>query len=231
MPNFNKLFNKPRQDVQPDNELSPFDKFNKANINNRLPASTDFAVAKDLTNAYNSAEDLRSKALDKVIEATDLGKTVQGADTTTAKEYGKMGLDMIAPSVTDLIPGNKIAHGIGMGIKEMKMAPKAEKTAEELIQGIRKADSYDLGRNSGLIGKPVFATAEEKALGFGKVSTPDMGGNVSHNEIMKVLNDSPTYQNLINDRELFKTNPSAYDNRKQELINKAREYLIQKAGK
>ena len=71
----------------------------------------------------------------------------------------------------------------------------------------------------------------EKALGFGKVSTPDMGGNVSHNEIMKVLNDSPTYQNLINDRELFKTNPSAYDNRKQELINKAREYLIQKAGK
>lgn len=181
--------------------------------------------------ALEKADNYRSQALDRIINATDITRNVPEADTSTAKQYGRMGLDLIVPDVTDAIPMGKLGKLGALGIKEGKALKRGEKTVEEMMQGIRKADSSDLRAGSNLIGKPVFATAEEKALGFGKVTTPDIGTNVGHNEIMKVLNESPTYKNLINDRELFKTNPSAYDAQKQALINKAREYLIQKAGK
>lgn len=232
MPLYDKLFKKDKQTEPVGTEQ--FDKFSQLNKGNLGP-NTDFNVAGQIKDAYQGAQDLRSKAIDKIIENTNFQNMVPEADTSTATKYGKMGVDMIMPDVSDALPLGKASHAImpilGMAGKEAKVINKASGTAEDLIQNIRKADSSDLRSGSNLIGKPVFATPEEKALGFGKVTTPDIGTNVGHNEIMKVLNESPTYKNLINDRELFKTNPSAYDAQKQALINKAREYLIQKASK
>lgn len=240
---FDKL--KPKQDEQVNPEpasdqatMDAFNKFSQANKANIGP-NTSLGVPDTFKGAYQGAQDLRSQAIDKIIENTNIGKNVPEADMSSANEYGKMGLDMVLPDVTDLIPAGKLGHVanaafpiLGMAAKEGKAVAKGAKTAEEMMQGVRKAGIEDMKLGSQLAGKQVFDTAEQKAAKkFGSVSTPDIGNSVSHNDIMDLLKDSPSYQKHIADRDLFKTNPQAYNDKKDYYINKAREYLQQKKGK
>lgn len=217
MPLYDKLFKKDKQSEPVGTE--EFDKFSKMNKGNLGP-NTDFNVAGQMKDAYQGAQDLRSKAIDKIIENTNFQNMVPEADTKTATEYGRMGVDMIMPDVSDAIPLGKASHAmmpiLGMAGKEAKIANKASGTAEDLMQSIRKADSSDLRVGSNLIGKPVFATAEEKALGFGKITTPDM---TTQNplDIMSQLRALPEFQDI----QKYK-GTQRYDFEKQQLLNKLR---------
>lgn len=237
MPRFNQLFNKPDQEAQPNDELAAFNKFSQANKQNIQP-DTSLNVANTFKDAYKGVGDLRAQAIDKIAEQTDLGRNIPevGANEDY-RNIAKTGLDMVLPDVTDAVPLGKASHAmfplLGMAAKEgklLKFPKQAEKTAEELMQGVRKAESADLKLGSNLVNKPVLKTAEEQAAdklpgAFGKVSTPEMGSNISHNEIMDFLNKSPSYTEHINNRNLFKTNPQAYADKKDYLINAAREFL------
>lgn len=236
MERFKSLFNKP-------DEQDPFKKFAEANKQNIGP-DTSLNVPETFKNAYDTTQDLRRKAIDKIAEQTDLGKDIPGVGPNEEyRNIARTGLDVILPDTSDLIPGGKLEHGakamfpmLGMAAKEgklLKFPGKAEKTAEEMVQGLKKAESADLKLGSNLLNQPVLKTAEEKAAeqlpgAFGKVTTPNMGENISHQEIMDVLNKSPSYQQHIANRDLFKTNPEAYSDKKDYFIQKAREYLQNK---
>jgi hypothetical protein len=225
---FDKL--KPKQDNQIAAEPSPdqstldaLKKFSQANKSNIGP-DTSLGVANTFKDAYQGTRDLRAKAIDQIIQNANIGKNVPEADMSSANEYGKMGLDLIAPDALDMIPMGKLGKLGALGIKEGKAlskGAKSAKTAEEMMQGIRRADSSDLRIGSDLIGKQVFDTAEQKAMDLaqlGKVSTPNIGNRVKAGGVMEELQASPAFKDI----QQYK-GTSKYDVEKQKLINEIRK--------
>jgi hypothetical protein len=252
MPLYDKLLKKQdqllpqEQETSPTEDLSMFKKFNDAQT---PQVNTDLNVANTFKNVYQGAQDLRSQALDKIAQATNFSKDIQGADVSDYEKNAKIGLDLIAPEVTDLLPMGKLmaaAPVLGMAAKklgkEVKAGEKVRETADEMIERIKKLNPKDFtkqalnaGKESGNLdnkfGKlEVIPTKADEVMakGHGKIFTPDIGNQVTHNEIMKTLESSETWNNLLKDRNLFKNDPKSYDLQKNELIKKAREYLQQK---
>lgn len=251
MPLYDKLLKKqdqllPKEDIPQSEDMSMFQKFNDAQPKQ---INTDLNVANTFSNVYKGANDLRSQALDKIAQATNFSKDIQGADVSDYEKNAKMGLDLITPEITDLLPVGKMlaaAPILGMAAKkigkEVKAGEKVRETADEMIERIKKLhpkdftnqalkageESKDLVNKYGKLEVIPTKADEVMAKGPGKIFTPDIGNQVGHNEIMKTLEESPTWNNLLKDRELFKNDPKAYTDQKNELIKKAREYLQQK---
>lgn len=240
MNRFSKLLNIQKPEDTQDESLAAFDKFSQANKQN-IGLDTSLGVADTFKNAYQGTQDLRQKAIEKIAEQTDLGKDISGVGPNQDyRNVAKTGLDMIIPDVTDVLPAAKAGGAanalfpiLGMAAKEGKLlnfAKKSEKTAEELMRDIRKADSSDLKLGSNLINTPVLKTAEEKAAqqlpgAFGKVSTPDMGKQISNTDLMKELEKSKIWNDHRANREMFKNDNAKYMNIKEQMIAAARKKL------
>lgn len=241
MGRYDELFkSKDKPETQPASDTKGFDdafaKFSTANKQNIGP-NLDLGVVDALKGAYQGTQDLRQNAIDSIAEQTDLGKDIPGVGPNQDyRNVAKTGLDMVLPNITDVIPGGKAEHGLmaamplfGMAAKEGKVlnfAKKSEKTAEEIMNGIRKADSVDLGKASHLLNKPVLATAEEKAAqalpgAFGKVTVP--GGNPSATDIRAALQQDPGFLKLMEEKSSIPA--SAYTNKKQAILNEIRKRM------
>lgn len=161
------------------------------------------------------------------------------------------------PDATGVVPVGKFAKMIGGAKKVLGPAGKTLEQMSHEISLAKKATEKDMRVGSNLLDKPVLKTDYEKmsdlvklekkptviptaadkaveaskANKYGKLSTPDMGVNVSDADIKRVLNDSQSYKDLIANKQLKESNIGAYNNQKDFFVKKAREYLISQSKK
>lgn len=229
------------EQIQPqDPSLDAFNKFSQANKANIGP-DTSLGVPEAFTGAYDKTQEIRRMAIDKIAEQTDLGKDIPGVGANEDyRNVAKTGLDMVLPDVSDLIPAGKVGHTANamfpvlgmMAKKEGKLLnfPKVEKTAEEMVQGLRKVEPQDLKLGSNMLDKSVLKTAEEKAAeqlpgAFGKVSTPDMGKQISNTDLMRELEKSKVWNDHRANRDMFKNDNANYMRLKELMIQAAKKKL------
>lgn len=224
MPDYFKLLKQNQaptiKDNPEDETLSQLNKFSQANKSNLGP-NTSLNVPETVTNAYNTSQDLRSKALDKIAEATDIGTPIVGPNEDYRK-VAKQGLDVMAPNITDLVPLGKLGAVASLGIKEAGAVNKGVKTTEEIMQGIRAAQLEDLQKSSKLMGQPVL---DKGVQDVGKV----LNGGPSANDVMSMAKNDPKYAqqlaDLITKKKSGEIAPSAYDIGKQKVYNDIRKTL------
>lgn len=215
----------------------------------------------DLKGKWDSARNNAAKTIDEAIPADNVNKLdelrnkgiksfskalVDATDFTPAdmrqQKWAKeqkdqrqalveTGADLALPDQYSAIPGLGTVKKVNTAAKEVSNLIKAEKAAVNVAKDINVVESTRKGSKYLEAATDAEKAAEKAKNTFTPVKTPDMGENISHIDIMNELNNSESYKNLIADRNLRRTNPQAYNDRKDYLISKAREFIRLKKAK